>query len=193
MAEFFVKLIAKLIGIFIPNKYQKRKVRDAVKTFFFGFRFITKAQKIGKNFVCRDWSFCTKDSVTVGDNVRIGNIFHHGWGKLIIGNHVEIGHNLRIVTQNHNYDGGTAIPFDKTGIMKDVIIEDFVWIGSDAMLLPGTIIREGAIIQGGAVVHGEIPRCAIAGGNPAKVFKYRDIEHFDKLKAEKSYLDYWNG
>ncbi len=52
------------------------------------------------------------------------------------------------------------------------------------MILPGTKIGEGAIIQGGAVVHGEIPPYAIAGGNPAKVFKYRDIEHFKKLKAE---------
>ena len=33
-------------------------------------------------------------------------------------------------------------------------------------------------------MHGDIPRCAIVGGNPAKVFKYRNIEHFDKLKAE---------
>ena len=52
------------------------------------------------------------------------------------------------------------------------------------MILPGTKIGEGAIIQGGSVVHGEIPPYAIAGGNPAKVFKYRDIEHFKKLKAE---------
>ena len=33
-------------------------------------------------------------------------------------------------------------------------------------------------------VHGEIPLYGIPGGNPAKVFKYRDIEHFQKLKAE---------
>ena len=45
-------------------------------------------------------------------------------------------------------------------------------------------LDEGAIIQGGSVVHGEIPPYAIAGGNPAKVFKYRNIEHFQKLKAE---------
>ena len=49
-------------------------------------------------------------------------------------------------------------------------------------------IGEGAIIQGGSVVHGEIPPCAIAGGNPAKVFKYRDIEHYNKLKNEKKFF-----
>ena len=51
-------------------------------------------------------------------------------------------------------------------------------------VLPWTHIGEGAIIQASAVVHGDIPPYAIAGGNPAKVFKYRDIEHFQKLKAE---------
>lgn len=43
---------------------------------------------------------------------------------------------------------------------------------------------DGLRFQAGAVVHGEIPLYAIAGGNPAKVFKYRDFEHFQKLKAE---------
>lgn len=41
-------------------------------------------------------------------------------------------------------------------------------------------------IHGGDVVSSDIPPYAIAGGNPARVFKYRDIEHFKKLKSEKS-------
>ena len=73
---------------------------------------------------------------------------------------------------------------DNTYVYKDVEIGDFVWLGSRVMILPGTKIGEGAIIQGGSVVHGEIPPYAIAGGNPAKVFKYRDKVHFEKLKAE---------
>ena len=49
-------------------------------------------------------------------------------------------------------------------------------------------IGEGAIIQGGAVVHGEIPPLAIAGGNPAKVFKYRNKEHYEQLKKENKFF-----
>ena len=88
-----------------------------------------------------------------------------------------------IITQNHNYDTGNAIPYDDTYAYKDVEIGDFVWLGTRVMILPGTTIGEGAIIQAGAVVHGNIPPYAIVGGNPAKVFKYRDIEHFKALKA----------
>lgn len=51
------------------------------------------------------------------------------------------------------------------------------------IVLGGVRIGEGAIIQAGSVVVKDIPRCAIAGGHPAAVFKYRDIEHYDTLKA----------
>jgi len=37
------------------------------------------------------------------------------------------------------------------------------------------------------VVVKDVPRCAIVGGNPAKVIKYRDIEHFEKLKANQCF------
>ena len=65
------------------------------------------------------------------------------------------------------------------------MISDFAWIGARVIILPGSKIGEGAIIQAGAVVHGEIPPFSIAGGNPAKIFKMRDINHFKKLKSEK--------
>lgn len=51
----------------------------------------------------------------------------------------------------------------------------------------GVTIGEGAIIQAGAVVVSDIPPCAIAGGAPAKVFKYRNKEHYYKLKQEKKF------
>ena len=70
-------------------------------------------------------------------------------------------------------------------ISKDILIEDYVWLGARVIILPGTKIGEGAIVQAGAVVHGEIPPYSIVGGNPAKIFKYRNIEHFKKIKNEK--------
>ena len=123
----------------------------------------------------------------LGDFVNFNGMRISGGGKCKIGNYFHSGAGCKILTENHNYDKGTEIPYDSTYVYKDVVIEDFVWLGIDVIVLPGTIIREGAIIQAGAVVHGEIPRCAIAGGNPAKVFAYRDIEHFDKLKEEKRF------
>ena len=109
-----------------------------------------------------------------------------GSGMCKIGDYFHSGEQCLILTENHNYEG-TEIPYDSTYIPKNVIIGDFVWLGSRVTILPGTEIGEGAIIQAGSVVHGKIPPYAIAGGNPAVVFKYRDKEHFQKLKKEKKF------
>lgn len=106
----------------------------------------------------------------VGSKVTIGNNSHSGPGCLMI-------------SQNHNFDGGTKIPYDNTYIYKDITIEDQVWLGSRVIVLGGVTIGEGAIIQAGSVVVKDIPKYAIAGGHPCKVFSQRDIEHYEKLKA----------
>lgn len=48
-------------------------------------------------------------------------------------------------------------------------------------------IGEGAVIQAGSVVCKDVPALAIAGGHPAIPFKYRDKEHYDRLKAEEKF------
>ena len=104
-----------------------------------------------------------------------------------MGNYFRAGFDSLIISDNHNYKG-TDLPYDRTIIPKDTEIGDFVWIGARAIILAGSKIGEGAIIQAGAVVHGEIPPLAIAGGNPAIVFKYRDANHFRKIKQNKKDL-----
>lgn len=65
-----------------------------------------------------------------------------------------MGTDLLITAQNHNYDGGSHIPYTpKDYIYKNIEIGDFVWIGSRVTILPGTKIGEGTIIQAGAVVQ----------------------------------------
>ncbi len=103
---------------------------------------------------------------------------------MTIGDNFHSGRECLMITQIHNYDTGNAIPYDDSYILKDIIIKDNVWLGDRVIILGGVMIEEGAIIQAGSVVVSDIPKCAIAGGHPAKVFKYRDIEHYEKLKSE---------
>lgn len=49
-------------------------------------------------------------------------------------------------------------------------------------------IGEGAIIQAGSVVVKDVPPLAIVGGNPARVFKWRDKAHYYELKEKKQFL-----
>jgi len=104
--------------------------------------------------------------------------------KLIIGNFVSIADNVKfILGGNHRTDTITNFPLFSKYISNSpihdantkgpIIIEDEVWIGSEAIILSGVRIGKGAVIAAGSVVTKEIPAYAIAGGNPAKIIKYR--------------------
>lgn len=181
--NYIYKLSYKFASLITKNSQERNKIYNHIFTTFFGSQVLLKAKSVGKNFWCS--SFSTVNSNTIlKNNVCFNGMKITGGGKVTIGNYFHCGTECMIITQSHNYDTGKAIPYDNEKICKEVIIEDFVWFGSRVTILPGTEIGEGAIIQAGAVVHGKIPPYAIVGGNPAKVFKYRDIEHFKKLKSE---------
>lgn len=103
-------------------------------------------------------------------------------GKLYIKRGTIIGPRLKIHTANHNYEG-EMLPYDNRVYVKDVHINENVWIGADVTLLPGVTIGEGAIIGAGACVTKDVPSLAIVGGNPAKVLKYRDLERYYRNKS----------
>lgn len=122
-------------------------------------------------------------SVYVGDFVSFNGMSVNGSGNVTIGNHFHSGIECMIISQNHNYEGD-AIPYDSTYVLKNISIKDNVWFGNRVIVMGNVTIGEGAIIAAGSVVCKDVPDCAIVGGNPAKVIKYRDIEHYKKLKAE---------
>lgn len=126
-------------------------------------------------------------TLEIGNNSSFNGFTATGWGHILIGNNFHSGTNVKVMLGSHDYDNDDLIPYGKKHTIKTVIIEDFVWLGDDVTISGNVRIGEGAIVAIGSVVVKDIPRCAIVGGNPAKVIKYRDIEHFDRLKAEGRY------
>lgn len=118
-----------------------------------------------------------------GDNCNFNGMCVKGSGFVKFGNNFHSGENCKIITQNHNYDKGNQIPYDSTYILKKVIIEDNVWFCDNVIVIGSVTIGEGAILAAGAVVSKDVPKYAVVGGNPAKVIKYRDIAHYEDLKA----------
>lgn len=57
---------------------------------------------------------------------------------------------------------------------KDVIIGNGVWLGANAVIVPGLKIGDGSIVAAGAVVTKDVPTNSIVGGVPAKVIKARE-------------------
>jgi acetyltransferase-like isoleucine patch superfamily enzyme len=108
-------------------------------------------------------------------------------GGVIIGRYFHVGRGLTIFSTNHNWKSSTHIPYDEVDIARPVVIEDFVWFGSNVTVLPGVTVGEGAIISGGSVLATDVPRCAIVRGNPATIIGQRDEALFDHLKQNGQY------
>jgi maltose O-acetyltransferase len=114
-----------------------------------------------------------------GNRIEIGD--HSGLGvdsqigAVKIGKDVIMGPEVMIISVNHMYSDLT-MPMRLQGDTPSnpVIIEDDVWIGARAIILPGRRIGKGAIVGAGSVITKDVPPYAIVGGNPAKVLKYRN-------------------
>lgn len=158
----------------LKKKYQPKYYEQAV---------MKVAESVGSDLHVNGPTTVT-ERTSIGDNVLFNGMFMSGGGSISIGDNFRSGRDCMIISQNHNYDEGDAIPYDETYIYKDVDIGDNVWIGSRVIILPGVSIGEGAIIQAGSTVTTDIQRGAIAGGHPARVFGKRDMAHYEQLSSE---------
>jgi acetyltransferase-like isoleucine patch superfamily enzyme len=113
-------------------------------------------------------------TIKIGDHVGISGAILSARKSITIGDHVTIGGNARIfdhdfhsLTAEHRRDGKT----DRENVKSaSVVIEDDVFIGTNAMILKGVHIGARSIIGAGAVVAlKEIPADSIVAGNPARI------------------------
>lgn len=114
-----------------------------------------------------------------GHGIAIGNRSGIGLnarvqGPLTIGNNVMMGPDVLIYTKNHEVSS-IEIPMIDQGetVPRPVIIEDDVWIGARAIILPGVTIGKGSIIGAGAVVTKDVLPYMIVAGVPAKAVRGR--------------------
>ena len=108
--------------------------------------------------------------VVIGDHTRIG-IHNTIIGPVTIGNHVNLAQGITVTALNHNFID-TTLRIDEQGISTNpVVIGDDVWIGANAVILPGVTIGRHVVIAAGAVVTKDVPDNCVVGGIPAKVLK----------------------
>jgi acetyltransferase-like isoleucine patch superfamily enzyme len=116
----------------------------------------------GASFDCRGGFFLGSHSV-INERCRLDNR-----GTLRIGSNVSISSEVCILTADH--DPQSAV-FE--GRNRAVEIEDHVFVGTRALILPGCKIGRGAIVAAGSVVTRNIEPFAIIAGNPAKIIGQR--------------------
>ena len=108
--------------------------------------------------------------VIIGDHTRVG-LHNTVIGPVTIGSHVNLAQGITITALNHNFSE-TGRRIDEQGIStKHVIIEDDVWIGANAVILPGVRIGTHSVVAAGAIVTKDVPSHSLVAGVPAKVIK----------------------
>ena len=104
--------------------------------------------------------------MTIGSGVFVNHsLTCMAAGGITIDDGVMIGPNVRIVTDNHDFQNRMVLR------CKPVHIGRNAWIGVGAVILPGVTIGENAVVAAGAVVTKDVLPNTIVGGNPAKFIK----------------------
>ncbi len=144
------------------------------------------------------------------DNVNVGKYsygalnvqsnFPNTSNGLQIGNYVSIAPGaLFMLDVNHQIETLTTFPLytrlveptPHDAISKGpLIVEDEVWIGTNAIIFSGVTVAKGAIVAAHAVVTSNIPPYAIVGGNPAKIIRYRFSEEIISILFPIKLIDF---
>jgi virginiamycin A acetyltransferase len=109
--------------------------------------------------------------------------------RLIIGKFCALARGIKFIMNgaNHKLDGFSTYPFYIFGngwetatpepgdlpYKGDTVIGNDVWIGYEAVLMPGVTVGDGAIVAAKSVVVSDVPPYAIVGGNPARLIRQR--------------------
>jgi putative colanic acid biosynthesis acetyltransferase WcaF len=128
--------------------------------------------KLGKGVVLKPginikypWKLTVGDHSWIGEKVWIDNL-----APVVIGKNVCLSQQAMLLTGNHDYSKTT---FDL--IIKEIVLEDGVWIGAQALVCPGVIARSHAVLTARSVATGELEPYTIYQGNPASGIRERII------------------
>jgi maltose O-acetyltransferase len=175
MLRLLYKLYYRIYGIFIIHKFKavdcdlsKLVIGPDVKTRF---------------------NILFPQNLSIGANTVInGDLYINALGRVSIGKYCHLAKGLTILSSNHNWDSENSIPYDNVNLLKPVVIKDFVWCGANVTIIPGVTIGEGVVVAAGTVVTKDVPDCAIVGGNPHSIIKYRDVDKFNRLKLQGNFF-----
>lgn len=162
--RWYVRLLAPLY----QQRGQGSKIYHSVRMDTPPYRrFHLGRRSVVESFACINNAV---GDVIIGDYTRIG-LHCTIIGPVTIGSHVHLAQGITVTALNHNF-ADTNKRIDEQGITtKTVCIGDDVWIGTNAVVLPGVTIGSHVVVAAGAVVTKDVPDNCVVGGVPAKLLK----------------------
>lgn len=155
------------LRVYVCNKWIASIPSHAIRNWY--YRRIMKFVIPKESTICMDCSFDSAKKFSIGKfSVINPKCRLDTRGGITIGNKVGLSQEVVILTADHDMNSALF-----EGRNRPVVIQDYVWIGTRAIILPGVTIAEGAVIAAGAVVTKDVEAYSVVGGVPAKVISYR--------------------
>ena len=169
------KIVRRISTIILEFEVMKLHLAGCVPSHHFRrFFYRLAGVKIGKGSAIHMGArFYNPSNIEIGEDSVIGEgVVLDGRDKLMIGNHVDIASEVMIYNSEHDVQSD-----DFKAVSKQVIIEDYVFIGPRAIILPGVAIKKGAVVGAGAVVTKNVEEYEIVGGVPAIKIGERKVKN----------------
>ena len=139
---------------------------------------------VGKRSSVHMGCFFTGRKITIGEHTAVNRrCYLDGRTGITIGNCVSISPEVYMMSLTHDAQNPDFPP-----VGREVVIQDHVWIGSRAMIMPGVTLSKGCIVGAGSVVTKDVPPYAIVAGVPAKQIGERTKD----LRYQVDYFPYFN-
>jgi maltose O-acetyltransferase len=129
--------------------------------------------------------FADASAIVIGSHTVINQrVYLDGRGGLVIGDNVNISSHVLLVAGTHDVQDGAAF----RGEARRIVIEDYAWICTRAIILPGVTVGRGAVVAAGAVVTKSVTPHAIVAGVPARTIGQRTADLSYQLSYPRSWV-----
>ncbi len=158
------------IRLFIWNSFLNKLPSYTLRRFFFISILKNKMEKssaihMGIELIC-------VGGISIGHNSTVNkNVILDGRNGITIGNQVSVSAGSVLLTGSHDVDS-----HDFKYIGNAIIIEDYVWLGTQSLILPGVVASKGSVVGARSVVTKSVLPFSIVVGNPARHIRFRDKE-----------------
>jgi len=135
-------------------------------------------------------TFVQTDRLEVGRMAGINTgAYINAVGGVTLGDYVLIGSNVTISSGRHEIDGRLPPIFARPTTPDPIRIEDDVWIGAGAVILPGVTLRRGSVVGANSVVNRSTQEYEVVFGAPARRIRSRDRSRNGILEHENEKLE----